>query len=123
MIEIRLLRSVVFLPQWKQPILHYARGQLVKSADLIERYTHAMGDRLDQLVVIDLPAQPLADEPGDVLIGRASLSTDADVLEPRDRGSRNRGSMLLVTDSEEPAHHGMRPRVDPARSRSADIGR
>ena len=77
MVEIRLLGGVVFLAQRQQPVLHDARGQLVQRPHLIERDAHPVRDRLDQLVVVDLPAQPLADHPGNGATARAGLVHEA----------------------------------------------
>ena len=102
-VEIGLLRGVVLLAERQQPVLDDAGGQLVEGADVVERQLHPVGDGLEQLVVVDLPAQPLADHPGDRAGPGAGLAADADVLEPGDRAETSRAVALLVAAAEEPA--------------------
>src|SRR5262249_28384822 len=118
-------RGIIFLAQREQPVLHDAGRHLIEGTHLVERNVHTVGDRLDQLVVVDLPTQPLSDHPGDGAAPGAGLATDADVLEPRRRAGDRCRRVVLLTPAEEPAHHEMRPDVQsmPTRTVPADSTR
>ena len=66
MIQIGFLRGVILFPKRQQPVLHHAGRLFVERTDFLDRRCHSMGDRLDQLFVVNLPAQPLADELGEL---------------------------------------------------------
>ena len=63
MVEIGLLRGVILLAQRQEPVLHHAGRLLIEGANFVDRHLHAMGDRFDQLFVVNFPAQPFADHP------------------------------------------------------------
>ena len=94
----------MLLAQGQQPVLHDAGGKLVEGADVVDGQLHAMRDRLEELLIEDFPAQPLAHHAGDGSRAGAGLAADADVLESR-HGARGRlGYAILVGPAQEPAH-------------------
>ena len=109
MIEVGFLGSVMLLAKRQQPVLDHAGSQLVEAPDVVDGKLHPVGDGLEQLVVVDLPAQPMAHHPGDRAAARAGLAADGDVLEPSHGAGCVLWLAILLAPSEEPADHGPRP--------------
>ena len=116
MVKVSLLRSVMLFTQGQQPVLHDAGGQLVEGANVVDGQLHAMRDGLEQFLVEDFPAQPLAHHACDGSRAGAGLAADADVLEPRHRARGRLGYAILVSLAQEPAHDRPRPGPDRAGS-------
>src|SRR5262249_3058593 len=122
MIEVSFLRRIILFPQWQEPILNHTRSQLIERTDFLDRGSHAMGDCLHQLFVVNLPAQALAHELGELTGPRTGLAADTDVLKPSRWDCRKLRPLAPFAQAEKPAHKELGPALAAAQASLCRFG-
>ncbi len=84
MVEIGFLGRVMFFPKGKNPVLDDAGGEFVEGTHLVGGHFHPVGDRFENLVVVNLPIQTRTDQSADRARPRARFSTERHVAKTRD---------------------------------------